>query len=224
MVHLPSPHVLRSMQWSLLQSRHISKVSLGCLSPSALSRILRKLTNTLPHLQHLRLTLRHGTKHRCIDLHYLSDLHNLRELTVSGSHIFVTFPDMSALKTLVLCGTFTPTFSRPLVSVKTLTIKLDPLDTLYLTYFPCLKSLILANNILKSELFTAEECHPSTNSIEHLDMSYSRYVLYSHVEKQFPNLRVLSLAHCDIPDRGLEVILAGFKQLAELDLTGKLYA
>ena len=131
----------------------------------------------------------------------------MRELTVFGTHIFVTFPEMSALKTLVLCGTFTPTFSGPL----------DPLHTLYLTYFPCVKSFIT-----KSELFTAEECHPSINGIEHLEVSYSSYVLHSLVEKQFPNICVLSLAHCYIPDRELGVILADFKELTELDLTGKL--
>ena len=219
-VHLPSPHMLRSMQWSLLQSRRLSKVSLGCLSPSTLSQILKKLTHALPHVQCLKFIVKCGTKHRYIDLHCLSKFHNLRELTVLGTYISVTFPEMSALETLAVCGTCAPTFSTPLVSVETLTVKLEPLESLNLPYFPRLKSLVLANNILKSELFTAEECHPLTNSIECLDMSYSRYAQYSHFEKFFSNLRILSLAHCDIPEWELEVILVGLKQLTELDLTG----
>ena len=228
MVCLPSVRRLCSGQWSLLQSRCISKLSLGYpyLSPSLLSQILKKLTRVLPHLQFLELGLKYGTKYHCVDLHSLSEFCDLRELIVGGTRISVTFPEMSSLKSLVVRGnSITPTFSKVLLGVETLTLQLRPLDTVYLSYFPHLKSLILAHSFLKSKLFTAKESHPTTKCIEYLDLSYLQFGLglYLGVEKQFPNLRVLHLAHCKIPEWELTVILAGLQQLTELDLTGKLW-
>ena len=224
MVHLPSVCKLCSGQWSLLQSRCISKLSLGYLSPSPLSQILKKLTRVLPHLKYLQLGLKYGTKYHCVDLHSLSEFCDLRELIVCGTRISVTFPEMSSLKSLVVRGPhISPTFSKVLMGVETLTLQLEPLDTLYLTYFPRLKSLILAHNFLKSELFTAKDSHPTTKCIEYLDLSYSRQYGHGLYLGQFPNLRVLHLAHCIISELELTVILAGLKQLTELDLTGKLW-
>lgn len=229
-IHLSTVCKLRSPQWSLLQSRHIVKLSLSALPPSALARILKKLAHTLSDLQSLGIELKRGKNTICYNLNGLSEFCNLRELVVLGSLIPVTFPDLLALQDLVIQDRLEAKFSKMLPNLESLSMIVEHKDTLNLKNFPHLKSLKLTKSGLDCKTFTSVDPHaetpggrPSFSNIEHLDIAYSR--LHMGVKRffqQFPNLRSLSVAHCSLSEWDLLVIVGNLTQLTELNLTGSL--
>ena len=221
-LHLPYASRLHAENWNLLKTRRILKLSLGPLSPSALLRILKKISHTLPDLRCLCLEFKKFKRQFCYDFHGLSQLSNLRELSLSGSQVAVAVPGLPTLNKLAVPSRLEIKFDDVFEELETLSLTVGCGDTLELDIFPHLRSLSLTKSSLDRDTFTRERGErPRFSHIKCLDVSYSRLSLgVESFFNRFPNLLRLDVSHCGLSEWDLLRVVEILTELTELNLTG----
>ena len=228
-IHLPAVSKCRRwIDWNLLHSRRITRLSLDGLSPLSLPGVLKSVARNLPELRELELNLwRTGKKRPVYDLQRLADITKLEDLSLHLNKGSITIPSLPTLRRLVIieklgmidrAAPCVVEFSESLPALEVL--DMTGYNTLKLDNFPCLKTLKLATTELDYARFISLQEDPTYPSIQRLDISHSSLcyrtqTFFSH----FPNLFSLNLTICSVSDEDLIVILGLLVGLKELNLT-----